>query len=143
MLTLSKFVLVETINPAARPLSVAACRTKGRGLPPSHGWEAVDFAHPCPYKGVGDSSPLALARCPMLFPEAVDLAALIEPRREATDSDPTYLEVFVDGSFTCTTDASCWKAERISRKVRRWHRKGRYRKLAQFFGVTRDVITGL
>ena len=79
----------------------------------------------------------------MFFPEAVDLAALIEPQHEATDTDPIYLEVFVDGSFTCTTDASCFEAERISRKVRRWHRRGRYRKLARFFGVTRDVITGL
>ena len=79
----------------------------------------------------------------MLFPEAVDLAALIEPQREATDTDPTYLQVFVDGSFTCTTDASCFEAERISRKVRRWRRKGRHRKLARFFGVSCDEITGL
>lgn len=79
----------------------------------------------------------------MCFPEAVDLAALIEPQGEATDADPTYLEVFEDGSFTCTTDASCVEAERISRKVRRWHRKGRRRKLARFFGVTPDLITGL
>ena len=60
----------------------------------------------------------------MYFPDAVDLAALIEPQREATDSDPIYLEVFEDGSFTCTTDASCGEAERISRKVKRWHRRG-------------------
>ena len=79
----------------------------------------------------------------MCFPEAVDLAALIEPQREAVNADPTYLEVFEDGSFTCTTDSSCFEAERISRKVRRWHRKGRHQKIARFFGVTRDVITGL
>ena len=79
----------------------------------------------------------------MLPSETVDLAALIEPQREAPDTDPTYLEVFEDGSFACTTDASCVQAERISRKVRRWRRKGRHRKIARFFGVTRDVITGL
>ena len=79
----------------------------------------------------------------MCFPDAVDLAALIEPQREATDADPTYLEVFEDGSFTCTTDASCAEAERLSRKVKRWHRKGHRRKLARFFGVSPDMITGL
>jgi hypothetical protein len=79
----------------------------------------------------------------MCFPEAFDLAVLIEPQREAADTDPIHLEVFEDSSFTCTTDASCSEAERISRKVKRWYRKGRHRKIARFFGVTTDVITGL
>ena len=79
----------------------------------------------------------------MLPSETVDLAALIEPQREATDTDPTYLEVFEDGSFTCATDASCVEAERISRRVRRWRRKGRHKKIARFFGKDRDMITGL
>ena len=79
----------------------------------------------------------------MCFSEPIDLAALIQPEQQATDADPTYLEVFEDGSFTCTTDTSCAQAERISRKLRRWHRKGRYKKIARFVGKDRDMITGL
>ena len=30
-----------------------------------NGWELLTAAHPCPYKGVGDPSPLSVARCPV------------------------------------------------------------------------------
>ena len=39
----------------------AARRTRERGLPCAHGWELLTVAHPCPYKGVGDPSPLSVA----------------------------------------------------------------------------------
>lgn len=51
--------------------------------------------------------------------------------------------IFEDGSFLCTTDESCAKLLKISRRIQRWADKGKFRKIDRFFDKNRDILTGL
>ena len=78
----------------------------------------------------------------MICPPAVDLAALIQPEPDTIRLEPLAV-VFEDGSFHCTTDASCQAAARMGRKLIWWHDQGRHRRIARFFDQRRDILTGL
>ena len=56
---------------------------------------------------------------------------------------PTLGVIFEDGSFVCTTDESCAKLSKLSRRIERWIDNGNYRKIDRFFKRNRDTITGL
>lgn len=51
--------------------------------------------------------------------------------------------IFEDGSFVCTTDESCLELTKISRRIQRWERRGKFRKIERFFNKNRDILTGL